>query len=134
MLINLTQKEIESAVKVYIASQGINTDGKTIALSFTTTRKGGTGISCEANITDEPVPGFETPEKAAPKLKAVKADKAEAKTETAKEIPAAPVAEAKSPAAEAPKVETPSPFVTDAGAAVGLSQQAEAKPVASLFG
>lgn len=49
MIINLNQREIETALKFYIADQGINLAGKSVEVNFTAGRKE-TGISAELDI------------------------------------------------------------------------------------
>jgi len=51
MQIQLKQAEIESAIKQYIACQGIALDSKYVAISFTSGRKG-TGLSADIDITN----------------------------------------------------------------------------------
>lgn len=51
MQINLKQQEIESALKGYIASQGINLFNKDVNIAFTAGRKG-SGLSAEVIIED----------------------------------------------------------------------------------
>lgn len=51
MIINLNQREIEAALKVYLTSQGINLGNKTVDINFTAGRKE-TGISAELDIGD----------------------------------------------------------------------------------
>lgn len=49
MLIKLRQSEIEEGVKMYIASQGINLDGKDVEITFTASR-GNDGITSDVDI------------------------------------------------------------------------------------
>ena len=49
MLITLKQREIEAAVRQYIASNGINLVGKTVEIAFTAGRKE-SGLSAEVDI------------------------------------------------------------------------------------
>lgn len=51
MQIILQQRNIEAALKQYIASQGINLTGKSVAVEFTAGRKE-TGISAAIDIED----------------------------------------------------------------------------------
>lgn len=51
MQINLKQNEIETALKQYIAQQGISLQGKNIYIAFTAGRKE-SGISAELSIED----------------------------------------------------------------------------------
>lgn len=59
MKINLDQKDIVNALKQYVSSQGMPTSGKHVDVSFKAGRKGA-GISCEINVSDEPIPGYST--------------------------------------------------------------------------
>jgi hypothetical protein len=58
MIVNLKQHEIETALRQYIAQQGININSKSVTVSFTAGRKE-TGISAELDIEDME---FTTPE------------------------------------------------------------------------
>lgn len=51
MLVQLKQAEIITALKQYIASQGINIRNKTVDIAFTAGR-GATGLSAEIQIED----------------------------------------------------------------------------------
>ena len=51
MQVILKQRDIEQALKQYIAGQGINLKGKTVNIAFTAGRKE-TGISAELDIDD----------------------------------------------------------------------------------
>lgn len=51
MQVILKQRDIEQALKQYIAGQGINIKGKTVNIAFTAGRKE-TGISAELDIDD----------------------------------------------------------------------------------
>lgn len=51
MLIQLKQTEIESALKMYIASQGISLEGRTVDIAFTSGR-GGNGLTADLDIHD----------------------------------------------------------------------------------
>lgn len=51
MLIQLKQTEIEAALKMYIVSQGINLNNRTVDISFTSGRKDN-GISADLDILD----------------------------------------------------------------------------------
>lgn len=51
MQVILKQRDIEQALKQYIAGQGINLKGKTVNITFTAGRKE-TGISAELDIDD----------------------------------------------------------------------------------
>ena len=53
MQIHLKQPDIEAAIKLYIAKQGINLVDKTTELVFTAGRKN-SGISVEISIEDHP--------------------------------------------------------------------------------
>lgn len=52
MQINLKQLEIATALKMYIAQQGINLTGKTVEIVFTSGRKDN-GLSAEITIEDQ---------------------------------------------------------------------------------
>ena len=51
MQIHLKQKEIEAALKLFVAQQGISLTGKTLTVAFTAGRKD-TGLSAELTIED----------------------------------------------------------------------------------
>lgn len=51
MQINLRQREIETALKMYLHSQGINLKEKSITIDFTAGRKD-SGLSAEISIVD----------------------------------------------------------------------------------
>lgn len=51
MLIQLRQSEIEDAVKMYVAAQGINLTGKKVDMNFTAGR-GSAGITVDLDIVD----------------------------------------------------------------------------------
>lgn len=57
MQIQLKQPEIEAALKMYIASQGISLAGKTFSVSFTSGRKDN-GLSADLVIEDTAIPGY----------------------------------------------------------------------------
>jgi len=57
MQIQLKQAEIVTALKQYIASQGINLVGKDVSISFTAGRKEA-GIIADLVIEDVTIPGF----------------------------------------------------------------------------
>lgn len=61
MQFRLKQSEIETALKNYIAQQGINLTGKQVSIAFTAGRKE-SGISAELNIDDIDIPGIDTAE------------------------------------------------------------------------
>ena len=68
MQIQLKQREIAEALKMFISQQGINLTGKTIEIEFTSGRKdnglsaeltiedAGTPVSTEASVTEAPAP------------------------------------------------------------------------------
>lgn len=60
MQITLKQAEIATAVKQYIAKQGISLSGKSISVGFTATRSGNNGVIAEIDIedNDNTIPGF----------------------------------------------------------------------------
>lgn len=73
MQIQLKQTEIVTALKQYIATQGISLAGKTVDISFTAGRKE-SGVVADISIEDADIPGFTNPveeEKKAPELKVV---------------------------------------------------------------
>lgn len=144
MQINLKQREIEAALRMYVSHQGINLNGKEVAITFTAGRKEG-GLTADVSIEDITIPGFTDAEvgeqtgtanvvqlaaatiAAAASTPAVNAEKPAVQT-TAPEA-----TEAKAPAAAK---EDP-PFEPDAPKAEGEGAKAEDKPktkVASLFG
>ena len=53
MQIHLKQGEIEAALRMFIASQGINLTGKIVAVDFTSGRKDN-GLSAEITIEEAP--------------------------------------------------------------------------------
>lgn len=55
MQINLKQKEITEALKMFITHQGINLTGKTVSIEFTSGRKDN-GLSAELIIEDAGTP------------------------------------------------------------------------------
>ena len=57
MQIQLKQAEIVTALKQYIAAQGINLSGKGVSISFTAGRKEA-GIVAELIIEDGEIPGY----------------------------------------------------------------------------
>ena len=61
MQINLKQTEIITALKQYIAGQGISLQGKSVEMAFTAGRKEA-GISVEISIEDVSLPDFGLPE------------------------------------------------------------------------
>lgn len=119
MLISLLQKDIEAAVKAHIAGLGISLAGKTVTLTFATTRKGGHGISCEAEISDAdmqiPAELVKPALTVVPVAKPVEA-KAEAKVEAIAENAAAAEARAEACGSLAPVAEE---VVAEAKPAVG---------------
>ena len=72
MQIQIKQAEIVSAVKRYVASQGIDLVNKTVEVSFTAGRKG-TGLSAEVTIEDFVIPMSAFDEPVKPALTVVKA-------------------------------------------------------------
>ena len=55
MQVNLKQSEIERALKMYIASQGISLQGRDVEISFTAGRRG-SGVSADMQISEDPEP------------------------------------------------------------------------------
>lgn len=70
MQIQLRQSEIVTALKQYIAQQGINLDGKDVVISFTAGRKE-SGITAEVAIDDADIPGYSVPSQETPTLQLV---------------------------------------------------------------
>lgn len=70
MQIHLRQREIEAALKMYVAQQGINLTNKTIDVVFTSGRKDN-GLSAELTIEDDTTK-VETPENPSPLAPIVK--------------------------------------------------------------
>lgn len=73
MQIQLKQPEIQAALRMYVASQGINLTGKTVDISFTAGR-GANGLAAEINIDEatSQLPDF-APEVIVPTLTVVSA-------------------------------------------------------------
>lgn len=59
MKIHLKQKEIEAALRGYIAKQGITLAGRTLEIDFTSGRSGN-GLTADISIEDADIPGFES--------------------------------------------------------------------------
>lgn len=57
MQIQFKQSEIIAALKQYIATQGINLQGKSVDITFSATR-GAAGIVADVTIDDAQIPGF----------------------------------------------------------------------------
>lgn len=94
MQINLKQTEIITALKQYIAGQGISLQGKSVEMAFTAGRKEA-GISVEISIEDISLPDFGLPEEApTAKLTLVADPVATSTASIATEETAAPVIEA----------------------------------------
>lgn len=53
MQITLTQSEIEVGIKMYVASRGIQVDGRNMSCDFTATRKNNIGISVEVDLGED---------------------------------------------------------------------------------
>lgn len=64
MQIHLKQREIESALKMFVTQQGINLTNKTVEVVFTSGRKDN-GLSAELTIEDE-TPALVTTETLSP--------------------------------------------------------------------
>lgn len=73
MQIQLKQPEIQAALRMYVASQGINLSGKVVDISFTAGR-GANGLAAEINIDEATgqLPDF-APEVIVPTLTVVSA-------------------------------------------------------------
>ena len=73
MKVKIQQNEIITALKQYISSQGINLQGKAVAIDFTAGRKEG-GLTADISIEELTIPDFfETSEHQAPALTVVPA-------------------------------------------------------------
>ena len=59
MEIHLKQREIETALKMYISKQGIDLTGKSVVIAFTAGRKD-SGLSADVSIEETPV-SFDVP-------------------------------------------------------------------------
>jgi hypothetical protein len=57
MQIQFKQSEIIAALKQYIATQGINLQGKSVEIAFSATR-GAAGIVADVTIEEVEIPGF----------------------------------------------------------------------------
>lgn len=64
MLITLKQREIEAALRQYVATNGINLAGKTVDIAFTAGRKE-SGLSAEVSIEDDGSKALDLPVHAA---------------------------------------------------------------------
>jgi hypothetical protein len=60
MNVQLNQTEIETAIRQYVNTQGIDLRNKTLAVEFTSGRKAN-GLSAELVILDVVIPGFTEP-------------------------------------------------------------------------
>lgn len=65
MKIHLKQKEIEAALRGYIAKQGITLAGRTLEIDFTSGRSGN-GLTADISIEDAGIPGFDNDAQDAP--------------------------------------------------------------------
>ena len=79
MQINLKQTEIITALKQYIAGQGISLQGKSVDMAFTAGRKEA-GISVEISIEDVSLPDFGLPEEAPTAKRTLVADPVDTST------------------------------------------------------
>lgn len=97
MQIQFKQSEIIAALKQYIATQGINLQGKSVEIAFSATR-GAAGIVADVTIEEADIPGFTdaAADDAKPTLSVVQPAAAPAPAEAPKadgdEGPAAPTA------------------------------------------
>ena len=81
MKVKIQQNEIITALKQYISSQGINLQGKAVAIDFTAGRKEG-GLTADISIEELGIPDFfEAPEHQVPGLTVVPAPVQEASQE-----------------------------------------------------
>ena len=100
MQINLKQTEIITALKQYIAGQGISLQGKSVDMAFTAGRKEA-GISVEISIEDISLPDFGLPEETpTAKLTLVADPEVTSTASIATEETATPVSEAQAEEAE----------------------------------
>ena len=82
MKVKIQQSEIITALKQYISSQGINLQGKAVAIDFTAGRKEG-GLTADISIEEPGIPDFfEAPEHQVPALTVVPAPVQEATQES----------------------------------------------------
>lgn len=116
MLIQLKQTEIETALKMYITSQGISLEGRTVDIAFTSGRSGN-GLTADLDIHD--ITGHIAP----------------ANVEVPVAIPSAPIkpAPARSEAKSVP-VEAVVEEDVVLEAPDDVIEQAPAEPKTSLFG
>ena len=88
MKVKIQQSEIITALTQYISSQGINLQGKTVAIDFTAGRKEG-GLTADISIEELTIPDFfETSEHQAPALTVVPAPAPAPVQEAPQESPA----------------------------------------------
>lgn len=88
MKVKIQQNEIITALKQYISSQGINLQGKAVAIDFTAGRKEG-GLTADISIEELGIPDFfEAPEHQAPALTVVPAPTPAPAQEAPQESPA----------------------------------------------
>lgn len=83
MKIHLKQKEIEAALRGYIAKQGITLAGRTLEIDFTSGRSGN-GLTADISIEDAGIPGFEADTQEEPEAAAAEDDAANQPTPAAK--------------------------------------------------
>lgn len=57
MQIQLKQSEIITAIKQYVANQGISLNGKSVEIAFSATR-GAAGLIADVSIDEVEIPGF----------------------------------------------------------------------------
>jgi hypothetical protein len=121
MLIQLKQAEIVSAIKQYVAQQGINLAGKTVDIAFTSGRKEN-GLSADVTIEDHDIPGTATGD-AVVVTKPVLAV-----------VPSAPVLDKATNPDPVPDAPAAAPAAPDAAEVPKQDEATEAKTKPSLFG
>lgn len=99
MLITLKQHEIVAALRLYVATNGINLSGKSLDVAFTAGRKE-SGLTAEVSIEDDGSKALDAVQAVAPALAGLATVAAAIATEVP---PEAPVADA-TPEATAPVV------------------------------
>lgn len=130
MQVNLKQAEIISALKMYVASQGINLVGKDVEMVFTAGRKE-SGISVEITIEES-----DTPFEAVYQAKAVIANVTKAALDNVVNLPVKGLDSSTTVTAVAEASQAPAnPVAAALSEDKGQEAAAEtpAKPVSSLF-
>lgn len=127
MQVNLKQAEIISALKMYVASQGINLAGKDVEMVFTAGRKE-SGISVEITIEEADTP-FEAVDQAKAAIAKVVDNVVNLPVKDVASATAAPVAEPST----APANPVAAALSEDKGDGAVAAAETPAKPVSSLF-